>query len=88
MPAIITARNGSFCKECYIEGIKRLLGGFTIIKPGGKAAVAVPPLPPGLARDVREAARVIIETRPSHGRHSAHGGVTGPAPETAGRPWS
>lgn len=76
MTTVITARNGSYCKECYADGISRLLSGFVIVKPGGKAAVAVPPLPQPLAADVLAAARIIIETRPSYERHEAHGGVS------------
>lgn len=54
---------GGWCPRCYEAGIERVCAGFVIVKPGGRSAVAVPPLPPGMAESVREASRAVLGTR-------------------------
>jgi predicted SAM-dependent methyltransferase len=63
-----------FCRICYGEAVARLCAGFTVIRPGGKSAVAVPPLRADMALYVRRAAAVHLA---SHGtgdtaRHPGH----------------
>jgi hypothetical protein len=74
MSVITTAKSSNFCGHCYAAGISRLLTGFVIVKAGGKAAVAVPPLPEPLATDVRRAARAILADRDPGctARHDEH----------------
>lgn len=72
MTAATGARAG-WCPECYMTGIERLCTGFVIAKPGGKAAVAVPPLPPETAAGVRQSARGVLADRgPGSTRHEHH----------------
>lgn len=63
-----------YCARCYTEAIERLCDGFVILKPGGRSAVAVPPLHPDMAYIVRRTARTVLETRTGTGtaRHAAH----------------
>jgi hypothetical protein len=66
--------SSGWCGACYEAGITRLCEGFAIVKPGGRAAVAVPPLGVFLAAGVRKAARVVLDDRGpgSAGRHGEH----------------
>ncbi len=64
--------SGAYCSLCYTVSIRRLCDGFTITKPGGRAAVAVPPLDPALAFSVRKAARDILASRGT-GTANRHG---------------
>jgi hypothetical protein len=74
MSVILTAKSSNYCQKCYAAGISRLLTGFVIVKDGGKAAVAVPPLPEPLASDVRRAARAVLGSRDPGctARHDEH----------------
>lgn len=74
-PAALSYQD-SFCPVCYLAGIERLCGGFTITRADGKAATAVPPLPASQADGIRRAAQLHIER---HGpgdirRHPGHAG--------------
>ena len=65
-----------WCRTCYEEAIARLCTGFAVVTAGGKAAAAVPPLPPELAAIVRQAAAAHLA---AHGtgdtaRHPHHTG--------------
>ena len=52
-----------FCSTCYRASIKRLCTGYTYT--AGKQIRQVPPLPAGLARDVRQAAAAVLAKRAS-----------------------
>ena len=63
-----------FCVQCYLSGIERLCGGFTITYSTGKKVIAVPGLEvtmgKNMAADVRKAARAHIERHgPGDTRH-------------------
>lgn len=66
------ATSPGFCSKCYAAAIERVCGGFVITRPGGRSAVAIPPLHPDMAYVVRKTARTVLETRTATAATASH----------------